>query len=122
MDDLVLWHEGEEGFPADQDLAVRRKNAENWVNDRVDLLRDTLGNLTLTSFNRSLGNLCFLEKRDYEKNEKEKGYAKCNIRLTRDDFGTLENWTFSAIEKRSVSLAIELCVLYPELRKSDLPG
>ena len=122
MDDLVLWHEDEEGFPADQDLAVRRKNAENWVNDRVDLLRDTLGNLTLTSFNRSLGNLCFLEKRDYEKNEKEKGYAKCNIRLTRDDFGTLENWTFSAIEKRSVSLAKELCVLYPELRKSGLQG
>lgn len=122
MDDLVLWHKNENGFTADQDPAVKRKNAENWINDRVDLLRDTLGNLTLTSFNRSLGNFAFLRKRDYEKNEKEKGYAKCNIRLTRDDFGTLENWTFSAIEKRSVSLATELCVLYPELRKSGLPG
>jgi len=122
MDDLIKWHTSVEGFPADRDPAVREKNAENWVNDRVDLLRDSLGNLTLTSFNRSLGNLSFLDKRDYEKNEKEKGYAKCNIRLTRDDFRTLENWTFSAIEKRSVSLAIELCVLYPELRKSDLPG
>ena len=101
---------------------MRKKNAENWINDRVDLLRDSLGNLTLTSFNRSLGNLSFLDKRDYEKNEKEKGYAKCNIRLTRDDFRTLENWTFSAIEMRSVSLAKELCGLYPELRKSDLPA
>jgi hypothetical protein len=122
MKDLIKWHSSLEGFPADQDPAVRKKNAENWVNDRVDLLRDSLGNLTLTSFNRSLGHRSFLDKRDYEKNEKEKGYAKCNIRLTREDFGTLQNWTFPMIEARSVSLAGELCVLYPELRKSDLPG
>ena len=119
MDELISWHSGMADFPQDQNSVTLRKKAEAWVNDRVDLHRDTLGNLTLTSFNRSLSNFSFITKRDYQKGEKDKGYKTCNIQLTRRDFKDLDKWTFSQIEQRSSDLCKELIKIYPELKHSS---
>lgn len=119
MDDLIKWHSGMADFPKDQNPASLRKKAEAWVNDRVDLHRDTLGNLTLTSFNRSLSNFSFVTKRDYQNGDKDKGYKTCNIQLTRRDFKELDKWTFAQIEQRSLDLCKELIKIYPELKHSS---
>ena len=114
MKDLKQWHASVKEFPTDVNLQTI------WINDKVDLLRDTLGNLTLTNFNRSLKHFSFKKKRDFsDSSTAEKGYKDTNIRIARDDFGSLENWTFDKIEDRSVSLCKELIMIYPEFDKTQ---
>lgn len=113
--DLLDWHKSEPDFPKETASQLA------WVNDKVDLLRDTLGNLSLTNFNRTLKNFSFERKRDYvdPKSDKEKGYKSSNINLSRIDLGNLPNWTFPQIESRSEKLISELIILYPELVKTE---
>ena len=110
MDDLQKWNKSTEGFPSEEAKRIL------WVNDNVDLLRDTLGNLTLTNFNRDLKNYSFLKKRDYtDSKSNEKGYRHTNIRIARDDFGNLEMWNFDMIKERTQKLCDEFISIYPQI-------
>jgi uncharacterized protein with ParB-like and HNH nuclease domain len=112
MADLKEWHKALAEYPSEPALQ------ERWINDKVDLLKDTIGNLTLTNFNRNLKNFSFLRKRDYKDDTTaEKGYKDTNIRIARDDFNGLDRWTFEMIEARSIALCKELIKIYPEFQR-----
>ena len=112
MEDLKNWHADQPDYPSDL------VSQERWINDKVDLLRDTLGNLTLTNFNRNIKNFSFSKKRDYQdETTAEKGFSVTNIRIARDDFGVLDRWTFGMIEERSTKLCREFVAIYPEFSK-----
>jgi uncharacterized protein with ParB-like and HNH nuclease domain len=63
----------------------------------------TIGNLTFSGNNGSLGNKTFIEKRDMNFKKAEQGYKFSRLWLNRD-LQKLETWNKSEIEKRTKSL------------------
>ena len=77
-----------------------------------DSLLSTLGNLTLSGNNGSLGNLGFLKKRDLP----EKGYAASRLWLNRD-ISQLEYWDVSHLKRRLDKLSARFLEVwyYPDI-------
>lgn len=68
----------------------------------------TLGNLTLTGYNSTLGNLSFLEKRDRKDREGNSVGYKNGLNINAE-IAELETWNTQAIEKRTNKL-VEECM------------
>lgn len=99
LDDLRLWNKG---MP-DEKIA-----------DEVSLLCDTIGNLTLTDYNRELQNFGLKRKQYHKKqNNREVGYRCSNVKICKDDFGTIEQWSFEDIRKRSLAIGNEIIECFP---------
>ena len=64
----------------------------------------TIGNLTLSGNNGSLGNKYFTEKRDMNYKGGEQGYRFSNLRLNKD-LKKLEKWNYEEWEKRTSNIA-----------------
>jgi hypothetical protein len=88
--------------------------SEEKIADEVALLTDTIGNLTLTDYNRELQNFNLKRKQYHKKaNGNEVGYQRSNIKICKDDFGSIPQWTFDGIRQRSANIGLEIVRCFP---------
>ena len=81
----------------------RNELGNNAIADHI-LLKDTLGNLTLTNYNSELSNKSFYEKKQY--------YKESNIKITRD-VGSYDQWNKKSISHRSESVFELVIEIWP---------
>lgn len=100
LQDLLSWHKGV---------------SEEVIREQVDLYGDTIGNLTLTAFNRKLQNFSFNKKRDYGNSVEEPkvGYKHSKVLICSVDLGGRDRWTFTDIKNRSTSIGAEIIRAFP---------
>jgi hypothetical protein len=99
LEDLKSWHP---------------ELSDGKIADEVDLVADTIGNLTLTDYNRELQNFNLKRKQYHKKaNGNEVGYKCSNIKICKDDFGTISKWTFEDIRQRSAKIGAEIVKCFP---------
>jgi hypothetical protein len=90
-------------FPQNPDDAWQNDLSEKEYQDIKENYLHTIGNLTFSGNNGSLGNKSFVEKRDMNVDGKEQGYRFSRLWLNRE-LKEKERWNISEIEERAKRL------------------
>jgi uncharacterized protein with ParB-like and HNH nuclease domain len=107
-------------FPQNPDAKWKQDLDEDAYRTFSELHLHTIGNLTLSGNNGSLGNKCFIEKKQMNHDDKEQGYKFSRLWLNRyiQDIST---WNIETYQERSRLLSERVLDIwrYPDIKISD---
>ena len=99
-------------FPQTPDPKWEQILSEKDYTDFKEIYLDTIGNLTFSGNNGSLGNKIFIEKKNMNKDGKEQGYAFSRLWLNRF-LADIDEWTIENYKKRTDILTKRFFSVWP---------
>jgi hypothetical protein len=108
-------------FPQTPDAKWKQSLTDQDYQDFLDIRLHTIGNLTLSGNNGSLGNKTFAEKKLMNHDAKEQGYAFSRLWLNRY-LKDIDHWNLETYEERSRLLSERVLEIwrYPDVDLPDL--
>lgn len=110
-------------FPQKPDPKWKEELSENEYKLFSEKYIHTIGNLTLSGNNGSLGNRSFLEKKTMNKDNEEQGYSFSRLWLNRN-LNEIDKWNISNYKKRTdilVNRFIQIWAIPKNIEIKDLP-
>jgi uncharacterized protein with ParB-like and HNH nuclease domain len=107
-------------FPQNPDTKWQHDLDDNAYRTLSETYLHTIGNLTLSGNNGSLGNKCFIEKREMNNDGKEQGYKFSRLWLNRY-LTEIDAWNLKTYHERSRRLSDRVLDIwcYPDIEISD---